>query len=123
MLHPCSIRFLQSDIRQLAVIREENRRLLEAILDDGDTPEEAAEKRELAEILRCIIEELPSEQREAILLYYYEDLSLAEVAQEQNCPVPTVKSRLRYAKQSIRAAILAEAVLPSTVHCLFPFCR
>ncbi len=98
----------QSDIRQLAVIREENRRLLEAILDDGDTPEEAAEKRELAEILRCIIEELPPEQREAILMYYYEDLSLAEVAQEQNCPVPTVKSRLRYAKQSIRAAILAE---------------
>ena len=86
---------------------EENR-MLSAILSEEDTPEMQAEKKELAGILRHMIHALPSEQKEVILLHYYDDLPLAEIAKIQDCPLATVKSRLLYAKKSLRTAIRLE---------------
>ena len=86
----------------------EESQMLAAILAEEDTPEKYTEKKELAGILRHMIHALPMEQREVILLRYYDELSLSEIAKIQNCPLPTVKSRLLYAKKSLRAAIRLE---------------
>lgn len=89
-------------------LEAEEKHLLDRILADDDTPEIHAEKRELSHILSHMIHALPPEQQEVILLHFYDGLTLSEIAKIQNCPVATVKSRLLYAKRSIRQAIQAE---------------
>lgn len=52
---------------------------------------------------------LPSEQRAAIVLQYYRDLTLPEIAEVLHLPIGTVRSRLHYAKRALRSAIEADA--------------
>jgi RNA polymerase sigma-70 factor (ECF subfamily) len=52
---------------------------------------------------------LDPEQRSAIVLHYYLDLSLPEVAAALRLPVGTVKSRLHRAREALRAALDADA--------------
>lgn len=52
---------------------------------------------------------LTAEQRAAIVLQYYRDLTLSEIAEVLQVPVGTVRSRLHYAKRALRAAIEADA--------------
>jgi RNA polymerase sigma-70 factor (ECF subfamily) len=52
---------------------------------------------------------LSAEQRAAIVLQYYRDLTLTEIAVVLQVPVGTVRSRLHYAKRALRAAIEADA--------------
>ena len=52
---------------------------------------------------------LTTEQRAAIVLQYYRDLTLSEIAEVLQVPIGTVRSRLHYAKRALRAAIEADA--------------
>jgi RNA polymerase sigma-70 factor (ECF subfamily) len=52
---------------------------------------------------------LSTEQRAAIVLQYYRGLTLNEIAEIQDVPVGTVRSRLHYAKRALRAAIESDA--------------
>ena len=54
--------------------------------------------------LRGALTHLPADQRIAIALRYYEDLSLAEIADRTGERLGTVKSRLHYGLESLRAA-------------------
>jgi RNA polymerase sigma factor (sigma-70 family) len=55
--------------------------------------------------LRTAIRTLPPEQRAAIALFYFEDLSVAETAVALNVPAGTVKTRLMHARQKLRAIL------------------
>ena len=61
------------------------------------------------EQLEQAFQRLPSEQRAAIVLQYYRDLTLPEIAEILQVPVGTVRSRIHYAKRALRAAIEADA--------------
>lgn len=52
---------------------------------------------------------LPTEQRAAIVLQYYRDLTLPEIAEVLQVPIGTVRSRLHYARRALRAAVEADA--------------
>jgi RNA polymerase sigma factor (sigma-70 family) len=45
---------------------------------------------------------LPLAQREALTLFFLQDLSLEEIAELLGVPVGTVKSRIHYGKVAIR---------------------
>ena len=48
------------------------------------------------------VETLPAEQRDVILLRFYGDLSLNEIAERTSHPVGTVKSRLHRGMAALR---------------------
>jgi RNA polymerase sigma factor (sigma-70 family) len=48
---------------------------------------------------------LPEAEREAVLLYVWEDLSYDEIATAQDVPVGTVRSRLNRARRRTRERI------------------
>jgi RNA polymerase sigma-70 factor, ECF subfamily len=52
---------------------------------------------------------LSSDQRAAVVLHYYRDPTLREIADVLGVPIGTIRSRLHYARRSIRAAIEADA--------------
>jgi len=55
--------------------------------------------------LRRAIRHLPPEQRAAIALFYFEDLSVAEVAVALDTPAGTIKTRLMHARRKLRAEL------------------
>ncbi len=57
---------------------------------------------ELSAIVRTAVAALPPLQREAVILFEYEDLSLAEIALIVNADVGTVKSRLQRGREKLR---------------------
>jgi RNA polymerase sigma factor (sigma-70 family) len=58
-----------------------------------------------ADMLRAAIRALPAEQRTAVALFHFEELSVAEVAVALDVPAGTVKTRLMHARRKLRAAL------------------
>jgi RNA polymerase sigma-70 factor (ECF subfamily) len=76
--------------------------------DSGPTPFEQVESRELAQRLVAALEALPFAQRGVFVMFAHAGLSLEEIAQSMGAPVETTKSRLRYARATLRLALAAE---------------
>jgi RNA polymerase sigma-70 factor (ECF subfamily) len=55
-----------------------------------------------AEQVHHALDRLPLSQREALTLYFLEELSIDDIAAVLGVPTGTVKSRLHYGKQAIR---------------------
>jgi RNA polymerase sigma factor (sigma-70 family) len=96
-------------------LREENRRsrFSEALDDDqaaglwnssGATqdPQHIAIERELHNLVLSAIQELPEASREAARLYYYESLTLHEIAAISGAAPGAIKVRLHRARKSLR---------------------
>jgi RNA polymerase sigma-70 factor (ECF subfamily) len=58
------------------------------------SPEDAAR-------VHAALDELPPEQREALVLRFLEGLSYEEISQIVGCPAGTVRSRIHYGKQTL----------------------
>lgn len=69
-------------------------------------PEKAAEKHEQWQVLQQAIDSLPPAHRVVIILFYLEELSLKEIAYVVDVPEGTVKSRLYYARENLRKALM-----------------
>lgn len=52
--------------------------------------------QEFRKMLEEVLNELPPEKKEAFILKYQEEKTIAEIAQIQDCPEGSVKSRLHY---------------------------
>ena len=82
--------------------------------EDVPSPQDAAAElisAERAELVSRAIGELPALQREALILFEYEDLSLDETATVTGVEIGTVKARLHRARQALRrrlAPLLAD---------------
>ena len=68
-------------------------------------PDEALDKDDFKKTIHTIIDQLPEEQRAAALLYYFDELKVAQIAEIQGVSENTVKSRLNYARKAIRASV------------------
>jgi RNA polymerase sigma-70 factor (ECF subfamily) len=69
--------------------------------DNGPSPEEALEKRELQAVVRKALSSLSGPHREVILLYQFQGFSYEEIARSLRCPLGTVKSRIHYAMRRL----------------------
>lgn len=74
--------------------------------NEGLIPASALENQAHREIILSIIEALPQQQKECVLLFYYSELTVAQIAQVLDCSEGTVKSRLNYARKKLRDGIL-----------------
>ncbi|MFA5663501.1 RNA polymerase sigma factor RpoE [Castellaniella sp.] len=70
-------------------------------LTDYTTPESAAVSREIVDTINHTIEDLPEDQRTAIVLREIEGMTYEEIAQIMQCPVGTVRSRIYRAREAI----------------------
>lgn len=65
-------------------------------------PEEQVVKLEMQEWIQREIMQLPPKYRSAVILKYLEDLSLKEISEILNLPVPTVKTRIHRGREALR---------------------
>lgn len=88
------------DIKRRAWFRLVDRRVtLEQL------PEPAVPFEEKDDSLFQAILQLPAREREALILYYYQDLSMAEISQALGTPLSTVGSRLKRARKRLKAML------------------
>jgi RNA polymerase sigma factor (sigma-70 family) len=76
-----------------------------ARIPDHDTPERTLSEFEQRRRLQLALDELPAEQREVLLLRLEQELTLEEIGAITGVGRETVKSRLRYAMDKLRARL------------------
>lgn len=69
---------------------------------DDDTPMEAVIKSEEKNRLQNRLNNLPDKQREAIILYYYYDFKVKDIAKITGVPISTAKSRIKQGLDKLR---------------------
>jgi RNA polymerase sigma-70 factor (ECF subfamily) len=99
--------------RQAAAIirrRQGERRLSADLQIAALTEPQSASQPEPGEgaALSAAIRALPPDQRAAIALHHFEELSVAETAVALDVPVGTIKTRLMHARLKLRAALQGE---------------
>ena len=67
-----------------------------------NSPDDLLVRREQEKEFMDLLNQLPPPQRSVLLLHFVEDFSLEEIARITETPPGTVKSRLHYAKKSLR---------------------
>ncbi len=90
--------------------------------DESFIPEEYVTDEVKRKVIMDIINTVLSDvQRQAIIMYYYDEMSLEEIAEVMECPVKTVSSRLCSAREKIREAVLIyEKQQSDRLHMLVP---
>lgn len=78
---------------------------LEDIQAPQKSPEDQTMDKDVQDILLKLINSLPTEQRITLVLFYYEDMSVKEIAKLCNCSEKTIYSRLSYAKKNLRMEV------------------
>lgn len=73
--------------------------------DISSMPELTADQKETSKIIRELIEELPVLQKIAMIAYYFDNLSIGQIAEIQECSEGTVKSRLNYGRKYLKDRI------------------
>jgi len=63
---------------------------------------EKYEKEEISKLVRKAIKSLPEDQRMAIIMREYQDLSYEEISSVLNCSLGAVKSKIHRARQNIK---------------------
>lgn len=92
------------------LVGEDGEFLFESIEErDRDlSPEEALDSKETISIVREVIDSLPVLQKAAVIAYYFDEKSIATIADEAMCSVGTIKSRLNYARKAMKDCIEQE---------------
>lgn len=80
----------------------------ETFADDRQAvlPEVVIDQNETARLMKEILDALPDEQRLVISMYYYQEMSVKEIAQALGVTESAVKSRLAYGRKKIETSVL-----------------
>ena len=76
--------------------------------DDQETPDHLVEQTEIEENVRNVMDSLSANERNVLMLSFYENLSHSEISKQLSLPIGTVKSRIRLAFAKIRSALDAQ---------------
>ena len=68
-------------------------------------PDAALDKEDLKQTILAMLNELPSEQRSALVLRYFNEIPVKEIAEIQGVTEGTVKSRLNYGRKALKQAV------------------
>jgi len=81
---------------------------LDAVGDLAGPPPDPPPEVEPAELQRAL-NELPEAFRTPVILFYFEDFSYRDIAEQMDVPIGTVMSRLSRAKAHLRARLSADS--------------
>ena len=80
----------------------------------GDSPEQAATRRQVGAVLDRSIDTLRPEYQAAVVLRHHEDLDYEEIAEVMDLPLGTVKTYLHRARKELAALLREAGVGPET---------
>lgn len=107
--HRCSRYFETAKKTDLLVYEneDENSSIFDNIVEDKAEfiPDEALDKEDFKNTIMSIVWKLPVEQRSAVMMYYFDEMSVKEIAEIEGVSEGTIKSRLNYARKAIKNSV------------------
>lgn len=91
--------------QQVPVMMADGRDIMELLPLTTSSASDAIEQRQVNSSVRQLIEKLPEEQREVIVLRMYGDLSFKEIADITSVSINTALGRMRYGLMNLRKMI------------------
>ena len=85
----------------------------ETVAEEGElyAPESYAERAEIQRIITEIIaKNLSESQRLTVVLYYYDEMSVGDIAKELDCPEGTVKTRLYHSRKILKDELVKRGI-------------
>jgi len=97
----------EQQVKKLAILLDADHAIENFEIEDTEEliPAIYAERADLRERLGRIIDGLSEVQRQAIVLYYINELTVSEISDIMECSVNTVKTRLLLARKAVRSEI------------------
>ncbi len=75
-------------------------------------PEVQVEQNEQQELVQSLLQQLPEDYRQAVILRYWYEMSYEEIAQVMNTTVSAIKSRLFRARRQLAEINLQQQMIP-----------
>lgn len=97
-------RYRRNEVRELAALTRLNGRTSPSTDPMSSSAGQLDDRVRLEQTAR-VLERLPDEERDALLLYAWEELTYAEIAIAQDVPTGTVRSRISRARSRLKAAL------------------
>ena len=72
---------------------------------EENIPEKLIEQKETIRLIGEIVDSLPDDQRAVIGMYYYENMSVNDIASAMGASQSAIKSRLKYGRDKIKAKV------------------
>ena len=105
MAHNICIDNYRKTKRQVSIVTSEEFDLFEILPVDSTNGEEMIIDQQLKDKVRHLLNELPEEQREVVLLRHYFEFSFKEISELTGVSINTALGRMRYALINLRKVI------------------
>jgi RNA polymerase sigma factor (sigma-70 family) len=105
MAHNLCIDNYRKTKRQVSIVTSEEFDLFEILPVDSTNGEEMIIDQQLKDKVRQLLNELPEEQREVVLLRHYFEFSFKEISELTGVSINTALGRMRYALINLRKVI------------------
>ena len=103
--HNLTIDHLRRNKRMNFVNATEEFNVVDVIPEESLNAERSMVKDQIEDDLRKLIDELPEEQREVLIMRHYADMSFKDIAEQTNVSINTALGRMRYALINLRKVI------------------
>ena len=90
--------------RAIRLLRDDSRYVFVERYDESDLIDDDSESLPFDDINRLhrVLTTLSPEQKEAVVLRFFEEMSYRQISEIAGCSIGTVRSRIHYAKQELR---------------------
>lgn len=96
--------------RTPTIKNSEDQDIFEVLNFTEDSAEDKMIKRQSHSRVREMLDKLPEDQREVIILRHYADMSFKEIAQVTNCSINTALGRMRYGLINLRKMMVQKQI-------------
>jgi RNA polymerase sigma factor (sigma-70 family) len=98
-------------VKRTPTIRNsEDQDIFEVLSFTEDNAETAMIRRQSHNRVRDMLDQLPEDQREVIILRHYGDMSFKEIAAVTNCSINTALGRMRYGLINLRKMMMQKQI-------------
>ena len=88
----------------------ENQDIFEVLNFTEDSAEDKMMKKQSHNRVKDMLDQLPEDQREVIILRHYADMSFKEIASMTNCSINTALGRMRYGLINLRKLMMQKQI-------------
>jgi len=108
--HNLCVDYFRKVKRSPAIKTSDDRDIFEVINVVEDSPETKMMQAQSHDRVRKMLDMLPEEQREVIVLRHFADMSFKDIAQITNCSINTALGRMRYGLINLRKVMLEKQI-------------
>jgi RNA polymerase sigma factor (sigma-70 family) len=108
--HNLCVDYFRKVKRTPTIKNSDDQDIFEVLNFTEDSAEDKMIKKQSHNRVRDMLDQLPEDQREVIILRHYADMSFKEIAEITNCSINTALGRMRYGLINLRKMMMAKQI-------------